>query len=128
MLGELERSRRVFKGLDTSQKCVHAVLAWKSGMKSAAWMLTWDLDSFFVRYFNNRRLILRLVLCFGRVLIPVNHFAVGTVLITFLAEAKYKGMSDEQGAVGNQRSMYLEGKATDLELETALEKKCLLDS
>lgn len=74
MLGELERSRKVFKGLDTSQKCVHAVLAWKSGMKSVAGMLTWDFNSFFVRYFNNRRLLLRLVICFRLVLIPVNHF------------------------------------------------------
>lgn len=88
-------------------------------------MLTWDFNSFFVRYFNNRRLLLRLVVCFGLV---VNHFAVGTILITFLAEAKYKEMSEEQGAAGNQRSMYLEGKAADLGLETALEKSCSLDS
>lgn len=46
MLGELERPRKVFKSLDTSQKCIHAVLAGKSGIKSAAWMLTWDLNSF----------------------------------------------------------------------------------
>lgn len=93
MLGELERSRKVFKGLDTSQKCIHAVLAGKSGIKSAARMLTWDLNSFILRYFNNRRLLLRLVICFMLLLIPVNHLAVGTILITFLAEAKYKGMS-----------------------------------
>jgi len=62
-------------------------------MKSAAQMLTWDFDSFFVRYFNNRRLLLRLVVCFGLVLTPMDHFVVGTFLITFLAEAKYKRMS-----------------------------------
>lgn len=93
MLGELERSRKVFKGLDTAQKCIHAVLAWKSGIKSAAWMLSWDFNFFFLRYFNNRRLLLRLVACFILLLIPVNHLAVAIILITFLAEAKYKGMS-----------------------------------
>lgn len=93
MLGELERSRKVFKGLDTSQKCIHAVLAWKSGIKSAAWMLSWDFNSFFLRYFNNRRLLLRLVACFMLLLIPVIHLVVGIILITFLADAKYKGMS-----------------------------------
>lgn len=93
MLGELERSRKVFKSLDTSQKCIHAVLAGKSGIKSAAWMLTWDLNSFILRYFNNRRLLLKLVICFMLLLIPVNHLAVGTISTTFLAEAKYKGMS-----------------------------------
>lgn len=89
MLGELERSRKVFKGLDTSQKHVHAVLAWESGTKSASQMLTWDFDSFTVRCFNNRRLLLRLV-HFRLVLVHVNHSAVGTILIAFLAEAKYR--------------------------------------
>lgn len=92
MLGELERSRKVFKGLNAFQKYVHAVLAWKSGMKSAAQMLTWDFNSFFVRYFNITRFFLRLVVCFRLVLIPVSQFAVGAVLIVFLAEAKYTGM------------------------------------
>lgn len=93
MPGELERSKKVLKGLDTSQKCVHAVLAWKSGMKSGAQMLTWDFNSFFVRYFNNRKLLLRLVVCFRPVLIPGIYSATDNILITFLAEAKYKGMS-----------------------------------
>lgn len=93
MLGELERSRKVCKGLDTSQKCIHAVLAWKSGIKSAAWMLSWDFNSFFLRYFINRRLLLRLVVYFMLLLTPVNHLAVGSILITFLAEVECKGMS-----------------------------------
>lgn len=68
MLDELERSRKVFKALDTSQKCAHAVLAWKSGMKSTAQMLTWDFGSFFVRYFKNRSFFLGLIVRLGLVL------------------------------------------------------------
>lgn len=45
-----------------------------------------------MRYFNITRFLLRLVVCFRLVLIPVSQFAVGTVLIAFLAEAKYKTM------------------------------------
>lgn len=131
MLGELERSRKVFKCLDTAQKCIHAVLAWKSGIKSAAWMLSWDFNSFFLRYFNNRRLLLRLVVCFMLLLIPVSHLAVGIILITFLAEVKYKGMS-RTGSCREKnptlRSMYLEEKEVDLGLETTLGKKKKLPS
>lgn len=71
----------------------HDVLAWKSGIKSAAWMLSWDFNSFFLRYFNNRRLLLRLVVCFMLHLTPVKHLAVGNILITFLAEVTFNGMS-----------------------------------
>lgn len=57
-------------------------------MKSTDQMLTRDFNSFFVRYFNNRRLFLVLILYLGLVFMPLNHFAIDIFSVTFLVGAK----------------------------------------